>query len=264
MGHDVFISYSHHDKSVADAVCNALESDGLRCWIAPRDVLPGSDWAESILKAIAGCRAMVLIFSSSANQSAQVPREVERAVSKEKIIVPFRVENIFPSGSLEYALSTTHWLDAVTPPMEQHFQALRSTLRRILDHPRIESDRPAKCSSENVPVETPCRTNLNPPLPVLFQLRVIEGPNAGQVFPLSNTRMIVGRHPDCDIPLSERSISRQHCAIQWDSGQRGFVVVDFRASSPILINGEILVNQHPIALGDVLKIAHTAMVLEKA
>ena len=39
MAHDVFVSYSHHDKAQADAVCATLEAKGIRCWIAPRDVI---------------------------------------------------------------------------------------------------------------------------------------------------------------------------------------------------------------------------------
>src|SRR5688572_25696121 len=52
-GHDVFVSHSAKDKAKADAVCDALEKGGVRCWIAPRDILPGANWATSILKAIA-------------------------------------------------------------------------------------------------------------------------------------------------------------------------------------------------------------------
>ncbi|HXQ15450.1 MAG TPA: toll/interleukin-1 receptor domain-containing protein [Caulobacteraceae bacterium] len=43
-GHDVFISYSSKDKTTADAICALLERDGAKCWIAPRDILPGEAW----------------------------------------------------------------------------------------------------------------------------------------------------------------------------------------------------------------------------
>ncbi len=42
MAHEVFLSYSSKDRAAADAVCRALETAGLKVWIAPRDVLPGS------------------------------------------------------------------------------------------------------------------------------------------------------------------------------------------------------------------------------
>ncbi len=91
MAHDVFISYSYHDKNVANAVCSAVESAGIRCWIAPRDVLPGMEWGEAIVDAIGSSKIMIIIFSSASNNSQQVLREVERAVHKNLIIVPFRI-----------------------------------------------------------------------------------------------------------------------------------------------------------------------------
>src|ERR1700704_2779723 len=85
---DAFISYSSQDKPTADATCATLESMGIRCWIAPRDILPGADYGESIINAIENAKAMVLIFSSAANASPQIKREVERAVSKAVPIIP--------------------------------------------------------------------------------------------------------------------------------------------------------------------------------
>ena len=124
MAHDVFISYSSKDKPVADAVCAILESNAIRCWIAPRDVMPGKDWGEAIIEAIRDTRIMVLVFSSNANESPQIKREVERAVSRGSIVIPLRIEDVEPALSLEYFLSSPHWLDAFTPPLEQHLQRL--------------------------------------------------------------------------------------------------------------------------------------------
>jgi len=78
MAHDVFISHSAKDKSVANAICAVLESRGVRCWIAPRDVLPGMSWPEAIVDAIEASRVMVLVFSAHANESKQVIREWNR------------------------------------------------------------------------------------------------------------------------------------------------------------------------------------------
>ena len=132
MAHDVFISYSNKDKLTADAVCAALEANGIRCWIAPRDILPGSDWGEAIIDAIHACRAMLLVFSSNSNASPQIKREVERSVNAGIPVVPFRIEDVMPSKTLEYFISTQHWLDALTPPMEQHLHYLVNTMRAIL------------------------------------------------------------------------------------------------------------------------------------
>jgi hypothetical protein len=134
MPHDVFISYSSHDKAVADAICGALEAPQIkiRCWIAPRDVLGGMEYANEIVNAINGCRVMVLVFSASANSSPDVGSEVHLAFSKEKVIVPFRIEDILPEGAMEYRLSKTHWLDALTPPLEMRISELVTSVGRLL------------------------------------------------------------------------------------------------------------------------------------
>jgi len=152
MAHDVFISYSFHDKHVADAICTALESAGIRCWIAPRDVLPGKEWGEAIVDAIGASRIMVLVFSSASNNSQQVLREVERAVHKNLIIVPFRIENVLPTRSMEYFLYSTHWLDALTPELERHIEVLIDVVSKLLDsHSRERQVAPAgrKAGSSN-------------------------------------------------------------------------------------------------------------------
>jgi TIR domain len=133
MAIDAFISYSHADKAITDAACARLESAGIRCWIAPRDVPPGSQWAAAIVDAIDHCRVMVLIFSSQANISNQIHREVERAVSKGIPIIPLRIEDVKPTSAMEYFLGSIHWLDALTPPLEKHLQRLSETVKSCLD-----------------------------------------------------------------------------------------------------------------------------------
>ena len=98
MAHDVFLSHSEKDKAVADAIVARLEAESVTCWVAPRDVVPGADWGESIINAIESSRIMILIFSRSANVSPQIKREVERAVNKGVYIIPFRVMTFRPEG----------------------------------------------------------------------------------------------------------------------------------------------------------------------
>ena len=77
--HDVFVSYCTRDKPVADAIVSRLEQAGMRCWVAPRDILPGMSWAEAIIHAIETTRLMVVVISGETNKSHHVPREVGRA-----------------------------------------------------------------------------------------------------------------------------------------------------------------------------------------
>jgi hypothetical protein len=129
---DVFISYASKDKVVADAVCARLESAGIRCWIAPRDIVAGRSYGEAIIEAIHVTKVMVLVFSSNANASGHIPKEVERAVSSGLAILPFRIEDVSPGKSLDYFIGSVHWLDAMSPPMEKHLDDLASTVQKLL------------------------------------------------------------------------------------------------------------------------------------
>jgi hypothetical protein len=156
MAHDVFVSHSVKDKAVADSIVARLEADSVTCWIAPRDVVPGADWGESIIDAIESSRIMILIFSRNADASPQIKREVERAVNKSVYIIPFRVDDIPPTKSLEYFISTSQWMDAFSPPLERHLDNLTKTVKAVLKSPPLPS--------ANVPVQ-PERTPIPTPPP---------------------------------------------------------------------------------------------------
>jgi len=128
----VFVCYSDHDRDIALGVVSALEAHGINVWVAPRDVVPGADWAEQIVDAISAAQLMVFVFSSHSNASPQVRREIERAVHKQVPILPFRTEDILPSKSLEYFLSAQHWLDAFPPPHEAYYERLRRHVMALL------------------------------------------------------------------------------------------------------------------------------------
>jgi hypothetical protein len=132
MAHEVFISYSSTDKTTADAICHALEAAGIRCWIAPRDVTAGLDWDDEIAKGIDGSRIMVMVFSSQSLQSKHVKGELHRAGENEIPIIPFRIEAVEPTGGMGLILTKVHWLDALTPPLEQHLETLVQNIRKIL------------------------------------------------------------------------------------------------------------------------------------
>ena len=119
MAHDVFISHSVKDKVTADAVCAVLEAEGVRCWIAPRDVLPSMEWSTAIVDAIEESRIIVLVFTANANASPQIRREVECAVNHGVPILPVRIEDVLPTKALEYFIGNVHWLDALTPPVHR-------------------------------------------------------------------------------------------------------------------------------------------------
>jgi adenylate cyclase len=109
---EAFISYASQDAGIAKSLVAALEDQGIRCWIAPRDVTGGAFYADAIVHAIDGSKATVLILSRHAAASPHVVREIERAASKRHPIISVRLDSDPLPAGLEYFLNTSQWLNA--------------------------------------------------------------------------------------------------------------------------------------------------------
>jgi TolB-like protein len=107
----VFISYASHDSGIAQRVCSALETAGYPCWMAPRNVIPGTLYADGIVEAIDESTILVLILSAQAIASAHVGREVERAASKRHPIIAFRTDTAPLTPGFEYFLNQSQWIE---------------------------------------------------------------------------------------------------------------------------------------------------------
>jgi hypothetical protein len=131
--YDIFISHSSKDHKLAIALCHYMETRGLRCWMAPRDIQGGTEYGDAIIKAIKASKIMVVVFTASSNISKAVKHEVERAFHHQLIIIPFRTQNIIPEQSFEFFLSATHWLDAIEGNAEDYFEALYVNCTSLLN-----------------------------------------------------------------------------------------------------------------------------------
>lgn len=123
MTYDVFISYSSKHKDAADAICHLLEANGIRCWIAPRDIQGGQQYGDVIETAIKESKICVLVFSKSAQESQWVNAEINLAFEQNKTIIPFKVEDAPIKGQIKLMLSQKHWIDAY-PNYKEKFQDL--------------------------------------------------------------------------------------------------------------------------------------------
>ena len=112
MKHAVFISYSSQNKEAAKAVCHILEQNEIRCWIAPRDIPPGSEYGDFIDDAIKCSKVVVVLFSETAASSVWVKGELNIAFEEQKVIIPFRLDNTPLKGQNRVILNHKHWIDA--------------------------------------------------------------------------------------------------------------------------------------------------------
>ena len=130
--YSAFISYASENREKADEICASLERRGLVCWMAPRDIRAGREYADEIIHGLERSAAVVLVLSEAANTSVFVLREIERAVSKDINVVPVRIEEVTPSPGLELFISGTHWMDVWRGDWDDHMDRL---VRDLSDSP---------------------------------------------------------------------------------------------------------------------------------
>jgi TIR domain len=137
--HSVFISYASRDAAIAQSVCSALERAGYPCWMAPRDVLPGTHYADAIVRAINNSELLVLILSKQAVASVHVGKELERASSKGYPILALRIDAEPLTPAFEYFLNESQWIDVDTAGTDAAIVRLVAAVRRHLP-PESPSD----------------------------------------------------------------------------------------------------------------------------
>ncbi len=132
MAHDVFISYSSKNKTVADAICHTLENHKIKCWIAPRDIYAGEKYGAVIEKAITNCKICIFIFSEQSKTSVWCESELNIAFSERKAIIPFKIDESLLDGEMKLMLNNKHWIEAFPNPKVM-FEELLMSVARILD-----------------------------------------------------------------------------------------------------------------------------------
>ncbi len=154
MNYDVFICHSSKDKTIANTICNLLEGNGVTCWIAPRDVRPGSHYGEEIVDAIESSLSVLLILTENANESVHVRNEIELGVTRGKVIFPVLIRNVKPSKALVYYISTSLWVEAWIPPLEKKIIELSAVIK-ALPGSKMEKNVPPVPLSEKEPRPEP-------------------------------------------------------------------------------------------------------------
>lgn len=129
----VFISYSTKNSNVANLICNALETASIKCWMAPRDVLPGLDYDTAIMEAISKCSVLLLIFSEDSSNSKEVRKEVEYAAKKHKSIFPCLIDFTNPDDtSFSYHLGSQHRFNASNGFIETYLPQLVDQMKKLI------------------------------------------------------------------------------------------------------------------------------------
>jgi hypothetical protein len=132
MGHNVFISYATKDKDTALRVYDGLNKRGLTCWISCKDIPAGGNYQNEIVNALRAARVMVLVFSSNANSSGEIQKELALAGQYQLTVMPLKIEDVVPTGGFILNLATSQWVE-IFPDFEKSLDEVATTIRTITD-----------------------------------------------------------------------------------------------------------------------------------
>lgn len=100
--------------------------------------------------------------------------------------------------------------------------------------------RPAPAPAAAVPVVAPPPPSpaaTAAPAPAMAPvLRAVDGPDAGKVFPMDRSVVVLGRLPECDITLTSAGVSRRHAKIQEEGGR--WTVTDLGSTNGVRVNSQ--------------------------
>ena len=111
MAATIFLSYASKDQKTAETICQALEGRGFQCWMAARNVHPGENFQEAIVRAIRAAKVMLFVFSANSNNSDEVKKEIALAGQHKVFVIPIRVEDVIPNEALAYEFATRQSID---------------------------------------------------------------------------------------------------------------------------------------------------------
>lgn len=95
-----------------------------------------------------------------------------------------------------------------------------------------------------------------------MRLVIQSGQSVGLTFELNKDTIRVGRDANCDVPVSDVAVSRDHCRIQREA--RGWVIQDSGSRNGTLVDGERIQSQRVLNPGDVITVGKTSFRVEES
>lgn len=86
--------------------------------------------------------------------------------------------------------------------------------------------------------------------------------HVGQTMLVGQTRLVIGRDVQCDMPLPASNVSRQHARV--DITPQGPVIADMGSTNGTFVNGQRITKPHPLKKDDIIQIGPFRLVYDGA
>ena len=131
MSYDVCISYSSKDRERILRMAQQLRDAGVSVWIDQGGIDAAALWTAEIVKAIDGCKVLLLALSAAAAESPNVVKEVSLALDRKKHILPVNLEPVEVPVALRYPLAGIQHVDLFGDKAQENFATVVRALARL-------------------------------------------------------------------------------------------------------------------------------------
>ena len=125
----VFISYSSKNQQMADSIRLLFEENNISCWMAPYDIPADSKYAYVINDALENCSCLLLLLTSASQMSQFVEREIEKAITYKKPILPMQLEDLELNSGFKFYIGNSQII--AVPEIRADAQEFRRILAGI-------------------------------------------------------------------------------------------------------------------------------------
>ncbi len=148
-----FISYSTKNQASADAMRELFKKHNIDTWMAPYDIPAGSSYMGEINRALVGCDCLVLMLSEAAQNSQWVLKELERAVSYKKTIVPIKIEDIVLNDDFDFVLGSCHVV--AIQKIDENANEIKKVIKAVKVYTDVTRESTIDVEIENLRVKYP-------------------------------------------------------------------------------------------------------------
>lgn len=130
----IFLSYAHHDATIAQKVYDTLTKKGMNVWLDRSEIQLGDRWVEKLQDALETTQILVLLMSPASMQSSSIAQEYQYFIQQNKLLVPVLI-----AGSVDdipFRLRSYHFID-MRQLNEEKLEHLASRIQELLEQGNI-------------------------------------------------------------------------------------------------------------------------------
>lgn len=149
----IFLSHSTENEDIMLNIAAYLEAHGYPTWYAQKHILPSENYQTKIIDALEEVDIVMVLVTKEVEKSEFVPKEIDRAITYNKIIIPLRVDGSPIPRNLNLFLCNIQWFDLLKyATLQEALDALMLMVEEILQGNRLQAWNPENANALKKPI----------------------------------------------------------------------------------------------------------------